>query len=296
MLVVWFNGGFANQMMQYTYYSYLKSNRSDVSIDMSDMRDFKGDRITDYFKTIDNYSFEDVKLNFSESLLTKLLFRINTSLNARLGFQFVINGNKVMEYNNQEKNYNFIAKKNLYLKGYWNQQDYFFKNRDEIKSLFQFVYEDYNLYPLLNYYIELLRSDRTLTIHIRGGDYITKNWFLGKNYYINSINWFKRKMEFDNILVFTNDLMFTKEILKGQNYMVIELSKIYGNPVDMYLMTNAKNLIISNSGFSWWAAYLSEINNNVVGPKKWINLKCGFCLNKVQHYGPPMSKKWKLIE
>jgi hypothetical protein len=38
----------------------------------------------------------------------------------------------------------------------------------------------------------------------------------------------------------------------------------------MILMSRASDLIISNSTFSWWSAYISNKETNVVAPNKWF--------------------------
>ena len=40
---------------------------------------------------------------------------------------------------------------------------------------------------------------------------------------------------------------------------------------DMFLMSHCKDLIIANSSFSWWGAFLNQRGGKVVAPKKWVN-------------------------
>lgn len=39
----------------------------------------------------------------------------------------------------------------------------------------------------------------------------------------------------------------------------------------MHLMRHCKDLIIANSSFSWWAAFLKEKEGRVIAPQKWMN-------------------------
>lgn len=51
-----------------------------------------------------------------------------------------------------------------------------------------------------------------------------------------------------------------------------ELFDSYQDWYDMYLMTLCKGIIISNSTFSWWGAWLNLTPNKVViAPRIWLN-------------------------
>jgi hypothetical protein len=43
---------------------------------------------------------------------------------------------------------------------------------------------------------------------------------------------------------------------------------------EILLMSKCKHHVISNSTFSWWGAWLSNYNNNIViAPRKWMNIQ-----------------------
>ena len=44
---------------------------------------------------------------------------------------------------------------------------------------------------------------------------------------------------------------------------------------ELFLMSQFKNIVISNSTFSWWSSFLNEneINKNIIAPQKWYILE-----------------------
>lgn len=104
-------------------------------------------------------------------------------------------------------------------------------------------------------------------IHVRGGDYVN-NWFhdvkLYLNYYKNAIAEFETDTEF---LVFTNDIPYAKSILPNTlKYTIVEENELDS----LYLMSQCKGGICSNSTFAWWGAYLNK-NRKLILPSKWFN-------------------------
>jgi hypothetical protein len=64
-------------------------------------------------------------------------------------------------------------------------------------------------------------------------------------------------------IVCSDDIKWTKKFfsLFQGNFYFIEGEKYF---IDFYLLSMCKNVIISNSSFSWWAAYLNSNENKVV--------------------------------
>ena len=104
-------------------------------------------------------------------------------------------------------------------------------------------------------------------------------------YYINSINKLINilKKNDDSILNY-NILFFCNECdnIIVNKYIDI-LNKTYNNKLNfikindsiceweqILMISLCDNIIISNSTFSWWGAYLSEKNTNVIYPTKWF--------------------------
>jgi hypothetical protein len=116
-------------------------------------------------------------------------------------------------------------------------------------------------------------------LHVRLGDYMNENGFG-----IPGMKYFARALEhlYSNVidakereLVIFSD---SPDLLKGFiDAEILENSHIHdgGNlsPIEtLNLMSKAKNFIISNSTFSWWAAYLSQDENRtVIAPKPWFS-------------------------
>lgn len=150
--------------------------------------------------------------------------------------------------------------------GFFQSEKYFKHNRQQIIELFEMTDK---INDLVNQkYSELLKL-RTSTIHVRRGDYVNHpnhHPTQDLDYYLNGMEMLKSIT--DKFVVFSDDIEWCKENITGEDIVYIENEKDY---IEMYLMSLCDNNIISNSSFSWWAAWLNKNENKVViGPSKWF--------------------------
>lgn len=82
---------------------------------------------------------------------------------------------------------------------------------------------------------------------------------LTHSYYSKALKCFPNK----RLIVITDNIEKAQSVIGG-NHEYISNSPI----VDFYLMSKAENIIISNSTFSWWGAWLSKART--VAPRKWM--------------------------
>jgi len=170
---------------------------------------------------------------------------------------------------------------NMQLKGYFQSEKYFRKHKEKIIDLFAPSTEI--LSYLRNKYSPILNHPKTVAIHyrsyLRGGLY---HWETsmneiycdnGKEYFQKAISLFSKDALF---VVFSNDITWCKENLHdlAKNLIFIENEPYYH---DFYLMSLCKHQIISNSSFSWWAAYLNRNPDKIViAPINWFTKASGF--------------------
>ena len=160
--------------------------------------------------------------------------------------------------------------------GYWQSGLYFKEYRAQILDAFSFPeFKDENNIGLLN----LLQSKKTVSIHIRRGDYVQHPFFKDIctiSYYKNAIKYIRNNAEIDLFCIFSNDIQWVKnnfsEELTDIETVFVDWNKGNDSFRDMQLMSVCNHNIIANSSFSWWGAWL---NNNkdkiVVAPYKWMN-------------------------
>lgn len=178
---------------------------------------------------------------------------------------------------------------------------------------------------LLNYKDKLILDEisahNSCGIHIRRGDYYnikkTREVFgiLDIEYYNNAIDQIEKNFKDIQFYVFSDEPDWVRKNLdlrpnftviehnisrlvgKHDNLAAVRYTKLILKPLyrtrllrtfnDFYLLSRCKHFIISNSSFSWWAAYLGKHNKKVVicpehwntrrksdstTPKEWIKL------------------------
>lgn len=105
-------------------------------------------------------------------------------------------------------------------------------------------------------------------VHVRRGDYVNNSFYVDlskTDYYEQAMAIFPGK----NFIVITDDPIFCKEKFKGDNIQVME----GGTELeDFNMLASCASIIMANSSFSWWAAYLClNPSKTIVAPsvKNW---------------------------
>jgi hypothetical protein len=125
-------------------------------------------------------------------------------------------------------------------------------------------------------------------VHVRGGDFKgLKNTSLGASYYQSAINYLRDTFGVTQFVAVTDDPKFAESVLPSY-VRVLKPSGDHGRDKsqarhhigheisqDFISLSKAKFLIISNSSFSWWAAFLNTDCSQVVAPKFWAAHESG---------------------
>ena len=92
---------------------------------------------------------------------------------------------------------------------------------------------------------------------------------MGKDYYDEAMSRFPKGTKF---VFFSDDIEWCKETfgLSRRNIYIENQEDV----LDLYLMSKIHNNIIANSSFSWWGAWLNEIEDKkVLTPPVWFGPK-----------------------
>jgi hypothetical protein len=161
-----------------------------------------------------------------------------------------------------------------YLVGYW-QSDRFFRDvESSIRSQFK---PSVSLSVETRQIQERMLNSSSIAIHIRRGDYITAKPMavrnLGLGYYKKCIDMQLERRPNSEVYVFSNDLAWCRENLNLNCpiHFVDHNSTASANE-DLWLMTAAESIIIANSTFSWWGAFLGNRRDRIVyAPAHWFH-------------------------
>jgi hypothetical protein len=133
-------------------------------------------------------------------------------------------------------------------------------------------------------------DDNACVVHLRCGDfYAQTDVFVPKSYYLNAMNVVRQKNPNVKFYIVTDQPNIATSLFPGIEIIgssnlgsndKMMASHHFGGPVekDFCLLVNAKYVIIPNSSFSWWAAYLNINAELIIAPKYWsrFNISNGY--------------------
>lgn len=250
MTGVFFNGRLGNQLFQFYFFIYLKSNNPKKAVFFVNPHH---SYISRYF---DLGGYNLLLGNKMVSLITRFIPKL-------FRFQDIYHQN----FTSPRK---ISAQARTVHHGYFQSDWYIQHARKKINIAVKerFTTEFRNLFG------PLFEQNKTIAVHIRRTDYL----HYGKRDISIPIQFFKSQLsaipDLDSYKVFflSDDMDFViKEFPARENFIFSSHSEI----IDFQIIQHADIAIISNSSFAWWAAYLSPKKNHVIAPKNWLGFKIG---------------------
>lgn len=167
----------------------------------------------------------------------------------------------------QEKGFEFdpsiyLIHDNTALEGYFQSYKYFDKYEKEIKN--EFTFKNSILEKCKSI---LIKYPNPVSIHVRRGDYVNHPgfWTVTPEYLIQALN--SLPSGDYTYLIFSDDIEWCKEVF-NDDFIFVEGNNQFE---DICLMSLCKHNIISNSSYSWWAAWLNpNYLKTVIAPSNWF--------------------------
>ena len=145
----------------------------------------------------------------------------------------------------------YESDKNIHITGNRQSEKYFTK--EFAKNMFNFTDIDKEVERIYG------KLSDTAAIHIRRTDYIEPNkWY--RSIIEEDVHKIREKYPDDDFIIFSDDIEWCKQKFSDMNFRfsVKNDSKYDDSLIEFAAMRKCMAVIMSNSTFSWWSAYLSE--------------------------------------
>jgi len=169
------------------------------------------------------------------------------------------------------------SSKSGYYDGHWVDYRYFEDISTVIVNDFSLV-ENFKLEQSKNF--EAVKNTQSVSVHIRRGDYAYRkstqefHGLLPVSYFKTSIETIAKNLDNPHFFFFSDDIDWVKENISiAYPHTYIEPALPEYEALDLILMSACQCNIISNSTFSWWAAWLNQSPSKIViAPPFWSKL------------------------
>jgi len=290
MKVVNISGGLGNQMFQYAFAISLKCKlQENVLIDI---HHFKGYNLHNGFEINKIFSHASLPIAQKEEINKVSRYIPNYKLSRIVRKLFHVKSTEfIASYNYKYLPEVYTISGDCYFEGYWQSYYYFKDIKKELIAVFEFPIEnDYNKKIRID-----IEQNISVGVHVRRGDYIG-NTTLGNicnlDYYKRALDVLLKNKKNYVFYIFSNDIYWCSQnilpMLNGYRVVIVDGNVGGESFYDMYLMTKCNYLIIANSSFSWWGAFLNPSSHLVIAPKGWSSY---WKQEDIEIYDP----KWVII-
>jgi hypothetical protein len=256
MIIAIIYGGIGNQMFQYAAAKSISIEKKlKLVLDISRFEDYKLRKYSLQHFNIKGKIYK--KPNRYLRKVQNLLFKKTRYTEMDFGFDhniFKIDGDCII------------------LDGYFQSEKYFLMHKNEIKNDFSIKSKlKFQTHETLNY----INTVNSVSLHIRRGDYLNnpKHYTDNELYYKKAVEVIENKIDNPVFFIFSDDMPWVKSNLTLKYKTVfIDFNDELSGFEDLKLMSACQHNIITNSSFSWWAAWLNENEKKIIiAPKKWFN-------------------------
>jgi len=260
-------GGLGNQLFQYSFGEYLKTETNEEIIYVN----------TAGFSVLSNSPLNEFKCIFFTNSSEKYFgnyFNGNYRFNRKLIQLLPFLSRKICVENLRET-FCKSSLQSILFDGYWQDLSFIDFNRQNLKSLF--TLKDLSILNQSEFSDLIVHCDSSVSMHIRRTDFLTSSYHnvLSLDYYKNAIRKVLEYIENPVFFIFSDDIVWVKNNFNfnHRTYFVSSQNLQQSMLTDFGLMSICKHHIIANSTFSWWPAWLNDHKDKIViAPENWYKI------------------------
>ncbi|MCI8672481.1 MAG: alpha-1,2-fucosyltransferase [Lachnospiraceae bacterium] len=178
-------------------------------------------------------------------------------------------------------------KSDTYFLGSWQSEKYFREYRRKLLEMFQPKTERSVSVKKI---VETVSEQNSVALHVRRGDYVSIGCQVHMDFYDKALQLLKEKLKGHwTLYVFSDDITFCRryfiKYLDNISIVYPEYQSDNKTLDDFLIMSRCKHMIMANSTYSWWAAWLNSNHEKIVicpelgmwtkdfYPNEWIKIK-----------------------
>jgi hypothetical protein len=172
------------------------------------------------------------------------------------------------------------ASGDVWLNGYWQSERYFAAHKAELKAQFAVKAAPNGVNAR---FLRAIRGagPKAAALHVRRGDYVSSGFAarthgsLGLGYYAAAVARLRAQVKGAKLFVFSDDPAWARANLPfAAQAVLVDANGPAAPEQDLRLMAACRHVVLANSTFSWWGAWLGERpGSRVLAPQQWFKTK-----------------------